>query len=482
MGFLSIAFYGTLLFLAVWFVRLFFRQHGLPHGPLPYPLLGNIPSFYKWTHQKLDEMAKQYGTIFTLWFGRTPIIIVNDASAAEQVFVKNGSKFSNRANLINKLVTKRLCRLPYMNYTAKFIRNQTICKSACRDFPAVLNDCLSKEFSLLKDLLDSKSTKRGFDPTDILNDTVMNLLSVIIYGAPVKDATFADFNLPANKSVFNLANTTNSFRWLRVFQIGAYLKFRKYIMHRESVLKKLFERRRSNVVNTDTSTLMDVILKALLDEKIAEYEEEAEILCSDLFFVSIEKLAAALNWMFLYFITWPEIQQQVYDEISNNITDCSFITIEEAIKNPFLRASVYETLRLSAMTPLSTVHETNEVVTLSGHKLPKGTCVCVNLHAIHHSSKYWDDPYQFNPNRFLDSSGKELKDIETIRGFFPFGAGLRKCVGDDLAMKLLIALMANIVLNFHFDISPWHSQPSLTGSSRVILLPHPYHITINRRN
>ena len=495
MDFITLLIYGALFYVLVWFLQIFFRQRGLPNGPFPYPLLGNIPSFYHDTHLKLDQMSQRYGAIFTLWFGRTPVVIVNDFASAEEVFLKNDTKFSDRPDLINKLITKRLCRLPYMNYCPKFIRNQAICRKACLVSMPYLDTCISKGFLQLKEKLEVKSTAcKDFIPTSILNDTVMDLLSNLIYGSPVQNATFADFNLPGNRSVFSLANTTNLFRWMRLFQMKKYLKFKDYVLNRERILQKLFDKQRASRYNKDTDnstthsqdTIMNVIIQALIDEKISETldlcEDEAEILCSDLFFVSIEKIAAALNWMFLYFVTWPEIQLQVYEKISNNQKDLSYISVETASKIPFLQAAVYETLRLSAMTPLSTLHQTNDNVTLKGHKLSKGTWVCVNIKAIHQNSRYWDEPYQFNPMRFIDLDTGKLRNLNTMKGFFPFGAGIRECLGNDLSIKLLTTLMANIVLNFNFDMSPWHMKPSLTGSSRLILVPNPYFITMTKRN
>jgi len=483
MALITYCVYIAIIYVIIWFIKLFYRQRDLPHGPLPYPIVGNIPYLNKHTHEKLDRLANEYGPIFTLWFARTPIVVVNDAQAAEEVFARNGSKFSDRPDFINKIITKRSSRLPYMNFCPKFQRNQTICIKACQVDESYLDEVLAKSLLDMCRVFESKASMKSCQPSDTLRNTVMNLMSEIIYGMQCKNAMFSDFNLPGNKFIFNLINTTSIFQPLRLLRPGPYLQFKKFIQNREKILRETFD---ESLTAGNSKSIMSNIMNALNEIDGDDNSAQAELLCSDLFLVSIEKIAATLDWMFLYFITWPEIQYQVFEELRSMKLKRSDnnISLKDVQKNPFLQAAVYETLRLSSLSPLSTVHKTNDIVTLKGHKLQKGTCVCVNLNAIHHNSKYWNEPYQFNPSRFLDGAAdgtKSLKDINSIKGFFPFGQGIRKCFGEDLTLHILTTIMANLILHFNFDVSPWHLRPSLSGTSRLILVPQEYHISISKR-
>ena len=470
--------YAAIIYILIWFLRLFYRQRNLPHGPLPYPIIGNIPFLNKDTHEKLDRLANEYGPIFTLWFARTPIIIVNDIQAAEEVFAKNGSKFSDRPDFINTIITKRSSRLPYMNFCPKFQRNQAICMQACQVDESYLDEVLSKSLLDMCEVFESKASMNSFQPSDTLRNAVMKLMSEIIYGTTFKNATFSDFNLPGNKYIFNLINATSIFQPLRLIRPGPYLQFKRFIENRENILGQTFD---ESLKTGNSRSIMSNIINGLREKDNDNCLKQAELLCSDLFLVSIEKLAATLDWMFLYFITWPEIQHQVFEELrSIRHESCNnVVSLVEIQKIPFLQAAVYETLRLSSLNPLSTVHKTNDIVTLKGYTLRKGTCVCVNLNSIHHNPKYWDEPYQFNPSRFLD--GTSLININSIKGFFPFGQGVRKCFGEGLTLRILTSIMANLIMHFNFDVSPWHLRPSLSGTSRLILVPEEYHISISKR-
>jgi cytochrome P450 len=57
------------------------------------------------------------------------------------------------------------------------------------------------------------------------------------------------------------------------------------------------------------------------------------------------------------------------------------------------------------------------------YAIPKGTTVFAFLYNIHHDPKYYKDPKKFNPDRFIDGSGKFVLDERII----PFGIGKRAC-------------------------------------------------------
>ena len=71
--------------------------------------------------------------------------------------------------------------------------------------------------------------------------------------------------------------------------------------------------------------------------------------------------------------------------------------------------------------PFAVIHSTNKDVELQGYRIPKDTLVMPLMHSVFQDPKYWDQPELFNPERFIDKSGKTVKKDAQI----PFGAG--KC-------------------------------------------------------
>ncbi|KAL6144465.1 hypothetical protein ACLB2K_055157 [Fragaria x ananassa] len=76
-----------------------------------------------------------------------------------------------------------------------------------------------------------------------------------------------------------------------------------------------------------------------------------------------------------------------------------------------------------------------------------GTRVIVSIWAIGRDPKYWDNPLEFSPERFI---GKDIdvkgQDFELL----PFGSGRRMCPGYSLGHKLIQSSIANLLHGFNW--------------------------------
>ena len=73
------------------------RSNGLPPGPrFRLPLIGNLHTVDTDIRNFLRRYRKQYGDIYSLYFGNTLVIIISGYSHLKEAFVKNGEIFSDR--------------------------------------------------------------------------------------------------------------------------------------------------------------------------------------------------------------------------------------------------------------------------------------------------------------------------------------------------------------------------------------------------
>ena len=147
---------------------------------------------------------------------------------------------------------------------------------------------------------------------------------------------------------------------------------------------------------------------------------------------------------------------------------------------PYLRAVILEGLRrhppgYSPATP----HAVTEDVELGGYILPKGTAVNYLVPDIGRDPNIWENPMEFNPERFLKSnpncdSKEEFFDITGQREIkmMPFGAGRRICPGHGVALLHLKYFVANLV---------WHFEWSSTNGEEVDL-SEKFEVTISMKN
>ena len=86
---------------------------------------------------------------------------------------------------------------------------------------------------------------------------------------------------------------------------------------------------------------------------------------------------------------------------------------------------------------------------LFDYKISKGATIMIPILYMHHHPEYWDNPDEFNPERFQDVDVE--KDLKYI--YMPFGEGPRKCIGNNFAMLevLILATMFSKEFNIHIE-------------------------------
>jgi len=76
---------------------------------------------------------------------------------------------------------------------------------------------------------------------------------------------------------------------------------------------------------------------------------------------------------------------------------------------------------------------------LLGYRIPRGSTVVMSPYVTHRNPRYFDDPLEFKPERWLE------KDPPPKGAYFPFGAGARGCIGEPLARLEAVLTLATIV-------------------------------------
>src|SRR4029453_12086223 len=75
---------------------------------------------------------------------------------------------------------------------------------------------------------------------------------------------------------------------------------------------------------------------------------------------------------------------------------------------------------------------------LGGRTLPAGTIVAPCIYLVQRDARIWPEPDQFRPEAFLDGKA-------AIYHFFPFGAGVWKCLGAQSAEYEMRVVLARLV-------------------------------------
>uniref|UniRef100_A0AC34RBX2 Cytochrome P450 n=1 Tax=Panagrolaimus sp. JU765 TaxID=591449 RepID=A0AC34RBX2_9BILA len=121
-------------------------------------------------------------------------------------------------------------------------------------------------------------------------------------------------------------------------------------------------------------------------------------------------------------------------------------------------------------------HETLDDVVVGGHKIPKGTVIVPQISNVLFNEQIFPEPFKFDPERFLDSSGN-LKKIDEL---MPFGLGKRQCLGESLARMELFLILSNLFR--HFEVLPEKdAPPSMEKLWGIAMQPEPFKIRVEKR-
>jgi len=119
-------------------------------------------------------------------------------------------------------------------------------------------------------------------------------------------------------------------------------------------------------------------------------------------------------------------------------------------KLPYLTAICNESLRYYHPGLVTFPREVKQPVEILGHSLEPGTRVIACTYLLHHREDIYPQHKEFRPERFLE---KKYSTYE----FLPFGNGLRRCVGEALAIFEMKIVLATIMSNYQLNLE--ESEP-----------------------
>ena len=98
--------------------------------------------------------------------------------------------------------------------------------------------------------------------------------------------------------------------------------------------------------------------------------------------------------------------------------------------------------------------------------LPAKTTVLMSQFITHRDARFFPDPLRFDPERFTP----EAKSRRTKLTYFPFGAGVRQCIGESFAWMEGVLLLATLAQKWKLRLVPGHRvepEPLITLRPKV---------------
>ncbi|XP_072275169.1 cytochrome P450 2K1-like [Pyxicephalus adspersus] len=438
-----------LLYIAAFFVIILYWINGsqkgkgnMPPGPKPLPLIGNLNLVdLKKPYESLMKLSEKYGEIFTLHFGPKKMVVIAGYRAVKDALVNQADDFGERADVpLFTLMSKEKGLVFTNGENWKAIRRFTL--STLRDFGMGKKTIETRIQDELIPLIENFKSHNGkpFDNDSILNCAVSNVICSIIFGERFEyhDSTFQKLvhTMSENEKLSGAAKLVVSISFIFIWE--------------SSKVENYF----------DDENLVYCVL--------------------DLFGAGTETTSTTLRWGILLMMKYPEIQKKVQEEIQKHIKQGQLPAVEDRKNMPYTEAVIHEIQRFANIVPLNLSHTTPRDVHFRGYCIPKGTEVIPFLTSVLHDKTQWETPHKFNPNHFLDASGKFVKQD----AFMPFSAGRRACVGESLAKMELFLFFTGLLQTFTFCPPPGVSKEDLDLKADVgfLLFPLPHLVCAKLNN
>ena len=158
-----------------------------------------------------------------------------------------------------------------------------------------------------------------------------------------------------------------------------------------------------------------------------------------------------VEWVMMELLYHPEVMRKVYEELKEIVGLNNLVEESHLPKLHYLDAVIKETFRLHPPLPFLIPRTPSQSTTIGGYYVPKDTRVMLNVWAIHRDPKLWENPLEFQPERFLNDPGKFDFSGNNFK-YLPFGSGRRICAGTPLAERNFLYIIASFVHSFEWKL------------------------------
>ncbi|XP_071089610.1 cytochrome P450 2U1-like [Haliotis cracherodii] len=469
------------------------NQGSLPPGPSGLPIIGNFHQIeIVRLHHSVEKFRKRFNGIFRLnIFGRN-IVIVDSYDMMKEAFASPAlaDAFADRPPIFpGKYVLPS--DIIFQPYTPKVVQFRKVLHQVIRAHgsESTSKDTIYREVDHLIERFQAHGTDT-FDPKHDIYIYIANTMLTLLTGRR-REANDKLLKLVCSieHHLSYLANPGNStlmelFPFLRYFPNKAGRCYREFMVEIDEIIE-LFRKEYSNGDIDGESTVGQLLSGDMEVEGNKLTEDDIRGLLMDILAAAAETTRQTLLSALLYLAKHRNVQEKIQAEMGRVVPLGTMVTGDDKVRLPYTSAALLEFYRVHSPLPLPFPHVANRDVDFHGYHIPKNTTVLFSMWSIHHDEDFWERPFDYIPERFLDRSGELLpNNDEKRRRVVAFGLGKRICPGEGMGRLRVFLCAANILQNF--DILEDKSCPLPPADSRtfeqgVVLYPPAYKIRLRKR-
>lgn len=211
--------------------------------------------------------------------------------------------------------------------------------------------------------------------------------------------------------------------------------------------------------------LLDMLLEARDDNGMPMSEGQLLDEMHNMFLGGYETSSNSLGFVSAILARRPDLQDRTSIEVEQ-VVGADKLTFDHVKYLPTIEAVVKEALRLYPPVFALPGHVVKTPITLCGYDFQPRQRIIVCPYATHRDPRWFANPHEFRPDRWLDGSTQNMPRFAWI----PFGGGPRVCYGQNFAMAEMALVLAVMTHRFKFSLPAGSSNDLKTGLSATFML------------
>ncbi|KAI5608343.1 cytochrome P450, family 2, subfamily X, polypeptide 9 [Silurus asotus] len=473
-----------LVFLFIWIQK----PKNFPPGPWPIPIFGNLFQLDINNPLKdLERLAKCYGKVYSLYFGRRPAVVLTGLKAIKEALVTKSADFSGRPDnlLVSNVMEKK--GVIMADYGPGWKEHRRFDIMTLRNFGMGKQSMENRILAEIKHMVArlEKSVGSTMNPQTLFHDAASNIIFLVLISTRYE---YEDQSLKEYIRLFTELSKIANGPWGMIYDTLPFLRYLPLPFKKAFTYSQTLKQKAANMINQHKETrvpgqprdFVDCYLDELDMKNEGSSFSEMQLVMHllDLHYAGTDTTSNTLLTAFLYLITHPDIQEKCQQEIDEVLEGKDHASFEDRHNMPYTQAVIHESQRIANTVPLSVFHSTTRDTELMGYRIPAGTLIIPNLSSLLSEEGQWKFPHEFNPSNFLSEQGQ----FEKPEAFMPFSAGPRTCLGEGLARMELFLVMVTLLRRFQFTWPEDAGAPNFTPVYGITLTPKPYKMGVKLRH
>lgn len=170
-----------------------------------------------------------------------------------------------------------------------------------------------------------------------------------------------------------------------------------------------------------------------------------------------ETVSLALSWTWALLSAHPDVERTLHCEL-DRVVGAKPVTAAAVDRLEYAEMVLAESLRLYPPAWLL-MRTTVRDYPLGAFTAPRGSLIVMSEYVTQRDARFFPDPLRFDPMRWTP----EQRASRHPYAYFPFGGGVRRCLGEFFAWKEAVAILATLAARWRpRAIAPLRLVPEVT--------------------